>query len=76
MLHQYLEIQETLPDKQVEAGTDPQEVRIEVDNKEEAMKLYPVYEDDFKGLNYTVQYHIHKHSAIGKNESCVIEVIK
>ena len=68
-MKQYLEIQEQLTDEESYIK-QPQQIRIEVSSKEEAIEKLLIYEPEFEGLNYIKRYHKCYHE---EGQSCEIE---
>ncbi len=71
----YLEMIEELFEEDL-LEQQPQIVRIQVKDEEEAKKLFPKYESLFKDRSYKVQYHVHFHSKDGNNIPCKIKILK
>jgi hypothetical protein len=71
MSKNYLEIIEQLTEEEM-LIKQPQEVRIEVSSKEDAIEKLDIYEPAFIGLNYVKRYHICKHE---EGQPCEIEVL-
>jgi len=60
MAKKYLEIIEQLTDEE-SLIKQAQEMRLEVDSKEEALTLLSTYESLFDGLNYIKRLHTYYH---------------
>jgi len=73
--HRYLEIIEKLSDEET-LEKQPQILRVEVKDEEEAKKVLPDYEPLFADKSYKAQYHIHYHSKEGENLPCEIKILK
>lgn len=57
----YLEIKEQLTEEEKQVK-QPQEIRIEVADKKEAISKLAVFKSVFKGLKYVKQVHYCRHS--------------
>jgi hypothetical protein len=68
----YLEIMEKLSEEEM-TTRQPQQLRIEVSSKEEALKLYEQFKPLFEGRSYVAQIHYCRHD---EGKPCEIEKIE
>jgi len=71
-MHIYLEIVEKLSEDE-SMVKQPQELRIEVSSREEAVKKYEELKHLFEGVSYVARVHYHYHD---EGKPCEVEVIE